>query len=307
MIALNHTGVRLVVFLALQTPWLEAAHSQQPANPAFSQEISRQEAIYWGTGDQAVEGYTVDRSLRDYTNALPTGFDRALANLGPGDRWLDIGAGKGQAILDYFAQDHDPFEAEARERRGMKAQVVAISIEDRRTPLWQSTAASLEANKLQYLYNRRLREYALEDLGKFQIITDVIGGFSYTDNLSQFVEKVLGFLDLNGSFFTLLQDVRSEAGTNRPHYAGSPYLTEITGAGGSEVRVCSWLKSISCVEVTCEFTTGWIPSIEAYRVRKVCNDVTVPALFPLHYIAGTPPERRYHLRNPSPAQTGAAR
>ena len=299
MTELKQAGTRLAVFLVLLAPWPEAAHSQQPAAPAFGGEIIRQEAIYQGTVDQAVAGYTVDRGLRDYANALPVAFDHELANLGAADRWLDIGAGKGQALLDYFAPGHDPFEAEARERRSERAQVIAISIEDRRTPEWQRTVASLEANKLQYLFNRRLEEYSLKELGKFQLITDVVGGFSYTDNLSLFVEKVLSFLNLHGSFFTLLQDVRSEAGTNRPHYSGASFLTEIAGADGSEGKICSWLKSISCVQVSCELTTGWIPLIEKYRVRKVCNDVVVPELLPVHYIAGTPPERRYRLRTPA--------
>lgn len=296
--ALRPAGLRLATLLVLQAAWLGAVHSQQPAAPAFASEISRQEAIYRGTGNEAVDGYTVDRGLREYTYALPAGFDRVLESLGPGDRWLDIGAGKGQAILDYFAPGHDTFEAEARERRDEKAQVIAISIEDRRTLLWQQTAAHLEVNKMQYLYDRRLEEYTLDELGKFRVITDVIGGFSYTDNLSQFVEKVLEFLDLNGSFYTLLQDVRSEAGANRPHYAGSQYLTEVTGANGSEGGICSWLKSISCVEVTCEFATGWTPPVEKYRIRKICNGVNVPALLPVTYTAGTPPERRFQVSSP---------
>lgn len=111
------------------------------------------------------------------------------------------------------------------------------------------------------------------------------------------MEKVLAALEVSGSFYTVLQDVHSEDGTNRPHYTGSPFLTEIVNAGGSEVRVCSWLKSIACAEVACEFKESLQPPIEAYRVRKVCNDVAVPVLAPLHYEAGTPPERRYQLKD----------
>lgn len=296
MTALRNTGIGLVVFLGLQTLWPGTARSQQPANPAFSTEISRQESIYRGQAQQGVlDGYTVDRSLVDYTYALHSGFARALENLGPKDRWLDIGAGRGQAIVDYYNPGYEPGDPDGWERRRKKAQTVAISIEDGRTSFWQQTAASLEANKMQYLFNRRLREYSPEELGRFQVITDVLGGFSYTTNLSLFMDKVLGFLDLNGSFFAVLQDVRAEDGENRPHYPGSPFLTEIAGAEGSEMRVCSWLKSITCVEVACEFRARWTPPLEAYRVRKVCNDVTVPALAPIHYEAGTPPERRFRL------------
>ena len=110
------------------------------------------------------------------------------------------------------------------------------------------------------------------------------------------MEKVLGLLELNGSFYTLLQDVHSEAGTNKPYYAGAPFLTQIENADGSEVKACSWLKSITCVEVACELKMGWKPPIERYSIRKVCNDVTVPALVPTHFAAGTPPERGFRLK-----------
>jgi hypothetical protein len=257
-----------------------------------------------------LEGYVIDRSLLSYAFTLSDEFDRSLANLGPQDRWLDIGAGQGLAVLDYYTERYDSMHAEGQQRRGSKARAVALSIEDRRTPRWHETAASLEANKIQYLFGRRLREYSSVELGRFQLITDVIGGFSYASNLSLFMEITLGVLELNSSFYTLLQDVNSEAGTNKPFYPGSPFLTEIRNADGTEVKVCSWLKSISCVEVTCELKAKWKPQIEVYRVHKVCNDVRVPALAPVHFEAGTPPERGYRLGKPSPstsAPSGAAR
>jgi len=293
---MKKTGIGIVVLLILQPLWLEASHSGAPGGPQFNEELSKQEGIYHSRGVQVPEGYTIDRSLLSYTLNLSSEFDRALANLGPKDRWLDIGAGTGRAILDYYTTRYDVMHVEGRERRGNKAQAVAISIEDRRTPLWQENAASLGANQIQYFFGRRLREYSLEELGRFQVITDVLGGFSYTEDLSLFMEKVLGFLELNGSFHTLLQDVHSEDGTNKPHYAGSPYLTEIANADGSEVKVCSWLKSITCVEVACEPKLEWTPPVEVYGIRKVCAGVKVPALVPTHFEAGTPPERGFQLR-----------
>ena len=310
MTALTNAGIRLLVLLVIQSLWLGTAHSQRAGSPGIDEQISIQEGIYQSRGEEVPEGYVIDRSLLSYTFTLSAGFDQSLANLGPGDRWLDIGAGQGRALLDYYTPRYDAMHVEGRERRGTKARAVAISIEDRRTPVWHQTAASLEANKIRYFFGRRLREYSLEELGRFQLITDVIGGFSYASNLSRFMENVLSFLELKGNFYTLLQDVNSEAGTNKPFYPGSPFLTELKNADGSELRMCSWLKSISCVEVTCEFKTKWKPPIEVYHVHKVCNDIKVPALAPVHFEAGTPPERGYRLEPPSPASSapaGAAR
>ena len=146
---MKNPGIRIVVLLILQALWLETSHSEGPASPKINEELSKQEAIYRSTGEQLPEGYTVDRSLSVYAEGLSSDFARTLANLGPKDRWLDIGAGRGQAILDYYTPDYDLTHLEGRERHGRKAQAVAISIEDRRTLLWQQNAASLGANQHQ--------------------------------------------------------------------------------------------------------------------------------------------------------------
>lgn len=309
MKALNNTAIRIVVVLLVSlTAWLGTAHSQAP--PVFNEEIWKQDAIYHSKGAQTLEGYTVDRSLEAYAQLLPAEFDRSLANLGPQDRWLDIGAGEAQAILDYYGPMYDWTHVQGRERRGKKARAVALSIEDRRTPLWKRTAARLEENQIRYLFSKRLREYSAKELGQFQLITDVVGGFSYSIDLTLFVEQTLRLLTVNGNFYTLLQDVHGEEGTNQPHYAGSPFLTEIANPDNSELKVCSWLKKISCVEVTCELKTGPVPPVEVYRIHKVCNNVAVPPLTTIHYTAGTPPERGYRVIHPSappPTQVGSSR
>ncbi|MGZ8231204.1 MAG: hypothetical protein ACXW2A_14455 [Burkholderiales bacterium] len=284
-----------IVLLVASLPWLALAHAGELDKARFADELSKQESIYHSQGEQTVEGYTVDRALAAYADGLASDFNSALAQLGPMDRWLDIGAGKAHAILDYYSPTYDTAHPEGQERRGAKARAVAISIEDRRGPRWQQTAAKLGPNQIQYFAGRRLGQYSVEELGRFQIITDVLGGFSYTDDLSRFMEKVLGLLEVTGNFFTVLQDIRREEGTSQPHYAGSPFLTEIANPDGSEMKVCSWLKRISCVEVKCESRAHWTPPVEAFRVRKVCDSVTVPPLAPLQYEAGTPPQRRFLL------------
>jgi len=243
-------------------------------------------------------GYVVGRSLLSYM--LPAGFDRVLASLVPTDRWLDIGAGEGNAVLDYYTELYDAMHWEGRERRGRKARAIAMSIEDRRTPRWHETAALLEPNQIQYLHGRRLREYSLEELGKFRLITDHIGGFSYTRHLSLFIENVLGLLEVNGEFFTLLLDVRPETEPDPALYNDLLFLTEIERADGSSVKICSWLRSITCVQVTCELNSELKRPIELYRIQKVCNDAAVPPLVSVSFQSGTPPPRRFRL---GPAKT----
>jgi|RhiMethySRZTD1v2_1073278.scaffolds.fasta_scaffold397768_2 hypothetical protein len=295
------TKKRTIALLVVPLFSLAVAHAEEARTSNFTEELAKQESIYRADGDKIVEGYTVDRTLKNYADGLASGFDNALAKLGPSDRWLDIGAGKAQAILDYYAPAYN-----GQEPRESKAQAVAMSIEDRKTPLWEQIATTLGGNQLRYLSGKRLGQYSAEELGRFQVISDVLGGFSYTDNLTRFMEKVLGVLDVNGTFFSVLQDVHFQDATNRPYYEGSPFLTEIVDADGSELRVCSWLKRISCVEVTCEARATWKPPLEAFRVRKVCENVSVPPLRTLRYEAGTPPERRFQVEAATTAQASSA-
>ena len=277
------------------------ALSQSTTAPPVEIERAKQDRIYQARGELRLEGYVIDRSLSAYVRALPEGFARALAHLGPEERWLDVGAGQGIAVLDYYSPDYDPRQAGRRDRQIKKARAVAMSIEDRRTPRWKETADTLEPKQIQYVFSKPLREYTTQELGNFQLITDVIGGFSYTENLSLFMEKVLSLLTVDGTFYTVAQDVRNEAGSNKPHYPGEPFLSQIRNANGNDVGICAWLKQISCVEVSCDYKGDWIPPLETYRIRKTCNNVAVPPLKTERYVAGTPPERVFQLSSQAPA------
>lgn len=287
---------RAALVLLASTTW-SAAHAADGVDGSLVEERTKQDRIYRGDAEQVRRGYTIDRGLVDYTKGLPSDFSRALAALGPEDRWMDVGAGEGKAILDYFSRSYDQSLPQGLARPGRKAQAVAMSIEDRRTQDWHQTAATLGTNQIRYMVDKRLREYSTDELGgRFNVITDVIGGFSYSENLSLFIEKVMGFLQVNGTFYSVLQDVQWENGANKPHYEGAPFLTTIADADGSDMKICTWLKRIRCAEVTCEPRAEWQPTIEAFRIRKTCEDVQVPALSLVRYQAGTPPERRYELR-----------
>ncbi len=295
----------IVVVFLLEALGVQASHAAD-APRAFREEVSKQAEIYNSAGQKVPEGYIIGRSLLSYAFTLSPEFRHSLAKLGAQDRWLDIGAGEGQAVLDYGTSKYDLILQGSNEGGG-KARAVAMSIEDRRTPRWQEAVESLGEKRIEYLFGKRLREYSPEELGRFDLITDFLGGFSYTRYPSLFMEKALGILNVNGNLYTLLQDVQSEKGTNRPFYAGSPFLTEIVHGDGTEMKMCAWLKRISCVEVTCEFRPDSSPPAELYRIRKVCDGVAVPQLVPVHFQAGTPPERRFQLGRPTPQGPAAAR
>jgi hypothetical protein len=298
------TGIAAAAVLAWQLAGPVPSHAQDASAAELAEEHAKQEEIY--QRKRVPRGYVIDRSLEGYAYMLADEFDRALANLGEHDRWLDIGAGQGQAILDYYTPGYDKTHPAGRKKRGRKAKSVAVSIEDRRTPEWQKSVAKLEAEKIQYKHGKRLREYSPAELGRFQLITDVMGGFSYAADLSVFMQSVMQLLEVEGDFFTLLQDVEIEARTNKPWYEGYSFATEIENPGGPKTTICSWLKSIGCAEVRCEARLSLRPQREVYHVRKVCEAVSVPALEAVDFQAGTPPQRGYRVAAPRTAGPKAA-
>ena len=132
-------AARLAVLIVIvQALGLGAVWPQEPAQPRLDEEITKQEKIFRRRGADVPRGYITNRGLSDYAELLPTGFCDALGRLGSSDRWLDIGAGAGQAILDYYAPEGDAPSGEKCARSGDKARAVAMSIEDRRTDKWRA-------------------------------------------------------------------------------------------------------------------------------------------------------------------------
>src|SRR5215475_8285348 len=285
-------GTGLAVLIVVQAFGPGAGWTQEVPQPRTDEEIAKQEKIYRSRGADVPRGYVTGRGLSDYLELLPSGFCDALGTLGSSDRWLDIGAGAGQAILDYYAPEDGSAQGKTCAGAGGRVGAVAMSMEDRRTDSWQQQAASLGEDRIRYLSGKRLRHYSPEELGKFQIITDVYGGFSYTEDLSEFMGKVFSLLETGGSFYTMVQGVHLENGKDEPKPS---HQTDLMDAPGGDVKVCSWLRQTTCVKVTCESKSDWYSPTELINIKKVCSDISVPRMKLLKYEAGNPPTRRFQL------------
>src|SRR5690606_16387789 len=119
-----------VLMVVVQAVGLGSGWSQEPAHSALGEEIAKQDKIYHSRSTDGGAPYTTNRGLSRYAELLPSGFCDDLGKLGSSDRWLDIGAGEGHAVLDYHAPEQTAPPAEKCAGSGPRARAVAISIED---------------------------------------------------------------------------------------------------------------------------------------------------------------------------------
>ena len=108
------------------------------------------------------------------------------------------------------------------------------------------------------------------------------GGFSYTEDLSGLLAKVLSLLETGGVFYSLVPGVHLEDGKDK--LPGTWYLAGLEHSIGRPEKVCSWLKKTACVQVTCESKSDWDRPTELINIRKVCSAVSVT---PINYWSTT--------------------
>src|ERR1051325_2794830 len=100
-----HTVGTLLAFLFVILLQAQVGWPQEIVPPKLDEEFGKQDKIYRSRGADVPSGYVTNRGLSDYASLLPSGFCDMLGRLGNSDRWLDIGAGDGQAVLDYYASE----------------------------------------------------------------------------------------------------------------------------------------------------------------------------------------------------------
>jgi hypothetical protein len=136
--------------------------------------------------------FRVDSSLGLYKSNLPHGFADALAKLGPGDRWLEGGAGEARAMREYLGG-------------GGPATGVAFSF---KRPETGGLPEFAKENTGRFTYHEgdfaKLQTTLDPDTRGFKLITDHNGVLMYTKELSQDLERYLSFLVPGGRMFFVL-------------------------------------------------------------------------------------------------------
>lgn len=127
-------------------------------------------------------GFTTSRTLAEYNSAFK--LRPILAKMTSKHRWLDSGAGRALAQLEYLSL----FKSSALD----SPELIALAY---KKP-WFVTS---NKKKFKYLGGRKLEDYSILELGKFELITDFLGPLSYSKNPAQVLNIYLDMLNVDGT------------------------------------------------------------------------------------------------------------
>lgn len=243
----------LIFALAVSTIILSSPALANSAAPKCSQ-VFQTERLFITERIQKNK-FVTDRHLDDYARELHPDFKKSVATLSPDQHWVDLGAGKALAQIDYI---------KAQESHAQAALTTAVAFKLDR---WFSPKS--------YDGKLQVKEGAFETQDtyawkKVDLITDVYGVLSYTGHLSVSLQKTFDMMNINAELYLLM----------------TPYGTQVQTAQG-KIALIDFLKSIPGIKIE---GTG-----SQLKITKTAETITVPSLRLVRYTDEAPPLRLFEL------------
>jgi hypothetical protein len=204
--------------------------------------------------------FDTGRDLSDYLQKLHPDFQLKLKSLRSDQHWIDLGAGKALAQIDYIRSFDHPTDAPF-------ATAIAYKL-DR----WFS-APSL-GGKL------KVKEGAFEtqETSQWQqadLITDHLGVLSYSRDMTTSLQKVFDLLNLNGELYIGVNPQSTTFKIDGASYSLIDFLTRLDG-----IQVSGRFGSI--------------------KIIKVKENIQVPEMELTSYKEAGPPSRTFLIKNAKP-------
>ncbi len=129
--------------------------------------------------------YIFRRTLRQYWEELGNEFPRHLGRLPPGAVWLDSGAGLGLATAQMH-ETEDPLFARGKAFTRVPLRTIAVSREhfSHLSDFSTSVRDAISRGAHRIIEGQPVESLSIADFGPCDLITDVFGPASYTDDLS---------------------------------------------------------------------------------------------------------------------------
>ncbi len=245
----HFVGVAIGVYLAV----LVGSSSLSWGAHSCSELFASQPAII----DQRVEKnrFVTDRRLYEYQATLHPDFMFALSRLSPDQHWIDLGAGKGNALIDF---------ARSFKNINQAPELTAVAYKLDR---WFSLPSFSGKLKSQVGAFESQNTSAWK---KADVVTDVFGVLSYTHTLSAALQKTFDLLDTNGELYI----------------ETTPYATRVRW-NDEYLPLLDFLARIPGLEVVGKY--GQI------KVIKRTETIKVPNLKLINYKDDAPPTRQFEV------------
>ncbi|MEN0058236.1 MAG: hypothetical protein AAGB31_05335 [Bdellovibrio sp.] len=213
--------------------------------------------LYIPTQRLLKNNYVTSRGLAEYIRHLHPDFAKKLRSLGPNHHWVDLGAGKANAQIEFLKELSDLHLAPL-------ATAVAFKL-DR----WWGPRHF--QNKLQ------VKEgfFELQDISQWpsvDLITDFMGVISYSKNIGLSLQKAFDLLREGGEFYTY----------------SSHLLIRIVNSSGHNLSLTDFLKTIPGLEVEGRYGV--------LKITKVSSQIQVPQTELIHYMDDAPPQLTFQIR-----------
>ena len=195
-----------------------------------------------------------------YQGSLSRNFVSFLRDIGPGGRWLDVGAGRARAMLQYLQDARFP----------IKAQLTAVVL-DHPANSYVPDIRRIDPT-FRYFEGQRFEDIEQSELGRFEVITDVFGPGSVAPDAYRVIMHELNVLEVGtGVLFLNLQDERTEIRFGRERISFVDYIRRfgrgievVETVGGVAIRRTAELIQLARLQLTLI-----VPERPPFRVYQV--------------------------------------
>jgi len=199
--------------------------------------------------------FETGRKLVDYYGILHQDFKASLQSLYYDQAWLDLGAGRARAQLDYLNSFHDLAKA---------AQLTAVTYKSSRW-FWRST----NQRKLKIIEGA-FENFDVQSSTKYKLITDVFGVVSYTLNLHRTLQNVFDLLEVNGEFYVHIPNYLLTIQTRSGNIDLKTLLSRVEGllveGQWGTLKITKLKKDIRVPELELSFHSNAVPVNRIFRL-----------------------------------------